>query len=157
MPKNDKDITNFDDLVRLSGGYNRKIAVPAFGFSTKLNKIVVKNQEAFWMLGEIADNPQKLTLLDGCPLDIDEDFKKWAAKKLNKREITKEESKTLIINWVKEALGITEQVGDHTFQIFQVDPNAPDNIDAMGGLSSKKKHKFTHVTKLNEGYDAPEK
>jgi hypothetical protein len=129
------DITNFDDLVNVTKG--RAIQVPAFGFSTKLNKIVVKNQEAFWMLGEIAENPEKINILDGCPLNVDEDFKKWAAKKLKKREISTEESKT--------------------FQIFKIDGQNPDNIDAMGGFSSKKRNKFTHVTKLNEGYDAPEK
>ena len=149
------DITNFDDLVNVTKG--KAIQVPAFGFSTKLNKIVVKNQEAFWMLGEIAENPEKINILDGCPLSVDEDFKKWAAKKLNKREVSTEENKTLIINWAKEALGINDQVGDHTFQVFKIDGQNPDNIDAMGGFSSKKRNKFTHVTKLNEGYDAPEK
>jgi hypothetical protein len=155
MKKN--DITNFDQLIEESKGYNRIPAVPSFGFSTALNKIVVKNQEAFWLLGEIADDPKKITILDGCPLQTDEDFKKWACKQLKKQDVTTEESKNLIIDWAREALGIADQVDEHTFQIFKVDADNPNNIEDMAGISSKKRNKFTHVTKLNEGYDAPEK
>lgn len=154
--KKKNDITNFDQLIEETKGYNHRIpAVPSFGFSTALNKIVVKNQEAFWLLGEIAENPEKITILDGCPLQLDEDFKKWACKKLEKQEITIEEGKTLVIDWAKEALGINDNVEDHCYQIFQVDGNNPNNIDAMAGVSSKKRSKFSHATKLNEGYDTP--
>jgi len=139
--------------------YSKIPEKPRFSFSTKLNKIVLGNQEAMWVLSEIAKDPNKLSLLDNCPLELDNAFKKELAKRLKlirASDVTQLQAREWIKQFAKEAFGIVEQVDDHAFQMFMVDINNPDNINNMAGVASKKRNKYTHVTKLNEGYDAPE-
>ena len=139
--------------------YSKIPEKPRFSFSRKLNKIVLGNQEAMWILSEIAKDPNKLSLLDNCPLELDNAFKKELAKRLKlirASDVTQLQAREWIKQFAKEAFGIVEQVDEHAFQMFMVDINNPDNINGMAGGASKKRNKYTHVTKLNEGYDAPE-
>ena len=139
--------------------FSKQPEKPRFSFSTKLNKIVIGNQEAMWILVEIAKDHKKMALLDNCPLELDNSFKKELAKRLKlsrASDTTQLQARDWIKQFAREAFGINDQVDEHTFQMFMVDVNNPDNINNMAGVASKKRNKFTHVTKLNEGYDAPE-
>ena len=55
---------------------------PQFGFSAPINKIVIKNKEAFWLCVMISKGGAGA--LDGVPFETDEDFTKFAKKELKK-------------------------------------------------------------------------
>ena len=108
---------------------------PAFGYSKKLNKIIFKNHEAFWMCCSAAE---KQGMMSDVPFEYDDNFLKQAIKELEiDGKPTQKQIQKFLQNKLIEALHIRDEVGDDHFKMFKVDGTDPDNAKYWQPLASK--------------------
>ena len=113
---------------------------PVFGYSRALNKIVFKNKEAYYLCVIAVEQP---TVLDGVPFKCDDEFKKYIAEqlKIENADLKYSDIKLFIQKNIIDALSTTDQLGNDSYKMFNVDPNDPNNIYKMNHMNSKgKKH-----------------
>ena len=123
---------------------------PAFGYSTKLNKIVFKNHEAFWMCVIAAE---KQGMMSDVPFECDEDFLKHMVRKTGINKPTKKEIQTFLQGQLLEAMNVRDNIGDDHYKLFMVDHDNPNDIGQVRPIASKslknKSWSDTKERKLN--------
>ena len=107
---------------------------PAFGYSKKLNKIVFKNHEAFWMC-VIAS--ERAGMMSDVPFDYDDSFLKFMVKQTGIEKPNKKEIADFLQGQLLEALNIRDSIGDDHFNCFRVDGENPDDLSKIQPFASK--------------------
>ena len=112
---------------------------PKFSYSRTLNKIVFGNKEAYYLCVIAIQQP---TVLDGVPFKYDDEFKKHIADelKIEYGDLKYSDIKLFIQKNIIDALSTTDQLGDDSYKMFNVDPNDPNNIHKMDHMNSKGKN-----------------
>ena len=138
-----KPVFRMDDFAKTS---------PAFGYSTKLNKIVFKNNEAFWMCVIAA---QKQGMMSDVPFEYDDDFLKYMIKSTGKKQPTKKDIQEFLQIELYKAMNINDQVEDgQHYKMFRVDGENPNDLSKAQAIMSKTakqldKEKLSHEVDVN--------
>ena len=120
-----KPVFNMDDFAKTT---------PAFGYSKKLNKIVFKNHEAFWMC-VIAS--EKAGMMSDVPFEYDDDFLNHMIKQTKIQEPNRKQIKIFLEGQLIEAMNIRDNIGDDHFRCFKVDGENPDDFSKLQPFASK--------------------
>lgn len=112
---------------------------PEFGFSRKLNKIVFKNKEAFWLCAIAAEQPH---ILDGVAFKYDNEFKLAVIKNTGVQNPSNKDIQKYLSKQLFEAMNIYDDLGDDMYRCFNVDPNDPNNVNKMQFYNSKDKGNY---------------